>query len=61
MEDSETELLEVQRDISTALNKGCLPIAKLCSNAWELNDALEIKLDDSDPKSLAYDGFHAET
>lgn len=46
--DSEMELHKVQQDISQVLTKGCLPLAKWCSNTWEVNEKLEVKFDETE-------------
>lgn len=50
--DSEPELQQVQEEIAALLNKGCLPLAKWCSNAWKINEALEVSIEDDEQKGV---------
>lgn len=50
--DSEKELQQVQREITALLAKGLLLLAKWCSNAWQVNEALKVSLEDDEQKGV---------
>lgn len=46
------ELTYVRKDIIAALKKGCLPLAKWCSNAWGSDGNVGIALDDAEQTKI---------
>lgn len=50
--DSETDLQRIQHEVTVLLAKCHLPLAKWCSNAWQVNEALEVKIEDEEQKGV---------